>query len=129
MTPVHGDDMNESILDSVKKLIGLDQAYDAFNTDIIIHINSVLMLLNQLGVGNKGFSITGSEETWADFLGEDSDLHMVKSYVAMKTRLVFDPPTSGTVMEALKQSISEMEWRLNVHVDPDDTFVEENQNG
>lgn len=121
--------MNESILDSVKKLIGLDQAYDAFNTDIIIHINSVLMLLNQLGVGAKGFSITGSTETWSDFLGDVSELHMAKSYVAMKTRLVFDPPTNSTVMEALKQSISEMEWRLNVQVDPEDTFKEENQNG
>lgn len=117
--------MNDSILESVKKLIGLDSAYDAFDTDIIIHINSVLMLLNQLGVGTKGFSITGSTETWADFLGEDSKLHMAKSYVAMKTRLVFDPPTNGTVMEALKQSISEMEWRLNVQVDPETTFEDE----
>lgn len=117
--------MNESILNSVKKLIGLDSAYDAFNTDIIIHINSVLMLLNQLGVGEKGFSITGDTETWADFLGSDSDLHMAKSYVAMKTRLVFDPPTNSTVMESLKQSIAEMEWRLNVQVDPADTFEDE----
>lgn len=116
--------MNESILNSVKKIIGLDAAYDAFDVDIIIHINSVLMILNQLGVGVKGFSITGPNETWTDFLGESSQLHMVKSYVAMKTRLVFDPPTNGTIMEALKQSISEMEWRLNVHVDPDDTFEE-----
>ena len=111
--------MNESILNSIKKIIGLDSAYDAFDTDIIIHINSVLMLLNQLGVGVDGFSITGSTETWGDFLGDESKLHMAKSYVAMKTRLVFDPPTNGTVMEALKQSISEFEWRLNVEADPE----------
>lgn len=117
--------MNESILNSVKKLIGLDSAYDAFNTDIIIHINAVLMLLNQLGVGEKGFSITGATETWGDFLGDESDLYMAKPYVAMKTRLVFDPPTNSTVMESLKQSIAEMEWRLNVQVDPADTFEDE----
>lgn len=113
--------MNESILNSVKKLIGLDSAYDAFNQDIIIHINSVLMLLNQLGVGKTGFAITGPSETWSDFIDEDK-LPMVKSYVAMKTRMIFDPPTSGSVMSALKESIAEMEWRLNVHADPEDTF-------
>lgn len=113
--------MNESILDSVKKLVGLDSAYDAFDRDIIIHINSVLMLLNQLGIGAKNFTITGRSEMWSDFIDEDK-LPMVKSYVAMKTRMIFDPPTSGSVMSALKESIAEMEWRLNVHADPEDTF-------
>lgn len=113
--------MNESILNSVKKLIGLDSAYDAFNKDLIIHINSVLMLLNQLGVGKKGFTISGWAETWSEFIDEEQ-FPMVKSYVAMKTRMIFDPPTSGAVMSALKESIAEMEWRLNVHADPADTF-------
>lgn len=109
----------ESILLSIKKLVGLDAAYDAFDTDIIIHINSVLMILNQLGVGpDECYSISGPEDTWDDFLGDDPDLNLVKTYIANKVRLVFDPPTSGGAMDALKSVIDESEWRLNVQVDP-----------
>lgn len=112
--------MNEdSILLTIKKLVGLDAAYDAFDQDIIIHINYVMLILNQLGVGpDEVYSISGYDETWDDFLGDDPDLESVKSYIANKVRLVFDPPTTSGAMEALKNVIDESEWRLNVQVDP-----------
>lgn len=113
-------EMNEdSILLTIKKLVGLDAAYDAFDEDIIIHINYVMLILNQLGVGpDEVYSISGYDDTWDDFLGDDPDLESVKSYIANKVKLVFDPPTSGGAMDALKNVIDESEWRLNVQVDP-----------
>lgn len=109
----------ESILTSIKKLLGIPEEHEEFDTDIIIHINSVLMVLNQLGVGpDTGFSITGKTETWVDFIGYDPNLEMVKSYIYLKVRLLFDPPTNNSAMESMKQLISEYEWRINVAVDP-----------
>lgn len=118
--------MQESILLTVKKLIGLSEAYDAFDIDLIIHINSVLMILYQLGIGERDFEITGPDDTWEDFLGNDVEsLKAVRTYVVQKTRMVFDPPTNSNIMSALKDSIAEFEWRLNVQVDPEE--VEENE--
>lgn len=109
----------ESILLSVKKILGIEPDYTHFDVDLIIHINSILSVLYQLGVGNVPFAISDSGETWSDFLGEDSpQLNDVKTYVALRVRLLFDPPTVGAVMESLKQTISELEWRINVTVDP-----------
>lgn len=114
--------MNESILVSVKKLIGLGADYTIFDPDIIMHINSVFNVLNQLGIGPKGgFSISDESAVWGDFLGERTDLEAAKTYTALKVKLVFDPPTIGSVMEATKEVIKELEWRLNVQA--------ENQNG
>ena len=109
----------ESILNSIKKLLGIDETYEAFDTDIIMHINSVFSVLNQLGVGpEEGFYITGDTQTWTDFLGDRKDIELVKSYVYMKVRLIFDPPQSSAVMESMNRAISEFEWRANVAVDP-----------
>lgn len=109
----------DSILTSVKKLLGIAEAYTAFDRDIIIHINSVFMILNQLGVGpEKPFTIADSQATWADFIGEDGNIEGVRSYVFMKVRMIFDPPQSGIVAESMNNLIAEMEWRLNVAVDP-----------
>lgn len=113
----------ESILTSVKKMLGITEEYTHFDADIIMHINSVFMILQQLGVGPKeGFYIEDDTATWQEFLGDASRLHAVKSYMYLKVRLLFDPPASSTVMECMKQLISECEWRLNVAVDPEDTF-------
>lgn len=110
--------MNESILNSIKKLIGLPEDYDHFDVDIMIHINSVLATLNQLGVGPEGgFSITGASETWADFLQDEKVLDSVKSYVYLKVRLTFDPPFSPAVIESFKEMTAEYEWRLMVAVE------------
>lgn len=109
----------ESILTSTKKLLGIAEDYTHFDPDIIMHINSVLMVLTQLGVGpEEGFAITAANDNWKDFLGDDlSKLHMVKSYVYMKVRLLFDPPSSSTHMTAMNQSISEFEWRLKIQAE------------
>ena len=105
----------ESILTSIKKLLGIAEDYEAFDTDIMIHINSVFMILTQLGVGPaKGFRITGPYETWEEFVSDGIVADAVKTYVYLKVRLLFDPPTSSAVMDAINRSISEYEWRLNV---------------
>lgn len=111
--------MTESILTSVKKMLGIDEAYEHFDPDIIMHINSVLAILIQMGVGpSEGFSITGKDSTWSDFLGEDAaNLDGVKTYVYMKVRLIFDPPTSSAAIESMTRLASEFEWRLNVTAD------------
>ena len=104
----------DSILLTIKKGIGIDPSYEAFDPDIIMHINSVLFILTQEGIGPKeGFNITGQDETWEDFLGESSTkLSAVQSYITLKTRLLFDPPQSGTLNEQITKLISELEWRL-----------------
>lgn len=107
--------MEESILTSIKKILGITEDYEQFDTDIIMHINSVFMILQQLGVGpEEGFTITDKSTTWEDYLSDSTNLEAVKTYIGLKVRLLFDPPLSSTVMECMKQMISEMEWRLNV---------------
>ena len=110
--------MDDSILDSIKKILGMPPDYDAFDTDLVIHINSVFGILAQLGVGPAGgFSISDNTTLWKAYLGDSKDLEMVKSYIVLKVRLIFDPPTIGAVMDAMKEQIRELEWRLNVQVD------------
>ena len=107
--------MNDSILTSIKKLLGITEEYEHFDQDIIIHINSVFMILNQLGVGpSNGFSITDKTAIWSDFISEGANLESVKSYIYLKVRLLFDPPTTSAVMESMNRMISELEFRLNV---------------
>ena len=107
----------DSILTSVKKIIGISEEDESFDTDLIIHINSVLMILNQLGVGpSKCFRIEDEYTTWDEYITEDNDLDAVKTYMYLKVKLLFDPPLSSSVLEANKQLINELEWRLNVQV-------------
>lgn len=108
----------ESILTSIKKLLGITEDYEAFDTDIIIHINSALMVLNQLGIGEEGFTIDSSSETWDDFLGKSENVNAVKTLVYLRVRLAFDPPANSFVTSAIQEMIKEYEWRLNVQVDP-----------
>jgi hypothetical protein len=104
-----------SILESIKKLLGIEADYTDFDTDIIIHINSSIMALQQIGVGNVPFSVTSNIETWKDFLGEDLPyLEAVKTYVYIKVKLVFDPPTSSFVATSLESQKDELEWRFKV---------------
>lgn len=111
----------ESILSSIKKLLGIAEEYTHFDADIIMHINSVFSILTQLGVGPpNGFSITDKVAVWADFIQEEPKLEMIKSYMHLKVKLMFDPPISSAVMEAMNHMISELEWRINVAVDPGD---------
>ena len=108
----------DSILISIKKLLGIGQDQDSFDQDIIMHINTVFMILMQLGVGPKnGFKITSDAEIWSDFLPEGMPLEAVKSYMFLRVRQLFDPPTSSSVAEAANRQIEMLEWRLNVEVD------------
>lgn len=112
--------MNESIFESIKALLGPDASYDVFDRDILIHINTAISVLTQLGVGPaSGFMVTGSDETWDDFIGDDKTLQMVKSYIYMKVKMIFDPPANSSVLSAYQEACKEYEWRLNVEVDPD----------
>lgn len=105
----------ESILTSIKKLLGIVEEYDHFDADIIMHINSVFMILTQLGVGPpEGFMIEDETATWDDFLQGKHNVEAVKSYMNLKVRLLFDPPLSSAVIEAMNNMIKEYEWRLNV---------------
>lgn len=113
---------NESILTSIKKLLGIEESYTQFDLDIITHINSVFLILNQMGVGpDAPFYISDSTQTWTDFTEDITKLEMVKSYVYLKVRLLFDPPTSSALLDSMKNLINEYEWRLNIQVDPGDT--------
>ncbi len=113
-------EITESILTSIKKLLGIDANYTHFDADLIMHINSVFSILTQMGVGpTDGFFITGDEETWADFIINDpNSFLLLKSYVYLKVRLLFDPPLSSAVIESINRQISEFEWRLFVAADP-----------
>lgn len=111
--------MIDSILTSVKKLLtGLAESDTSFDDDIIIHINSALSILNELGMGEPGFRIEGKNETWEEFLGDLTHVDMVKSYVVLKVRLMFDPPSTATMVETYERRIQELEWRINAAVDP-----------
>lgn len=116
--------MNTSILNSIKKLLGLDPEYTPFDTDIIIHINTVLRILNQIGIGSKTFRVTEASQTWDQFLTgpDDTNLDDVITFVYLRVRLLFDPPTSGIATDAIKATIDELTWRLNVAVDPGTTL-------
>lgn len=107
-----------SILTSVKKMLGIAEEYDHFDSDIIMHINSVFAILTQLGVGPKeGFFIEDDTTSWSDFIQSNSLLNPVKSYMYLKVKLLFDPPISSSVIESTNRLISELEWRINVAAD------------
>lgn len=104
----------ESILTSIKKLLGIADEDTNFDTDVIIHINSVFSTLTQLGVGpTEGFTIKDDDAVWTDFISEDQ-FENVKTYVYLRVKLIFDPPLSSTVIASYEKQISELEWRLNV---------------
>jgi hypothetical protein len=108
----------DSVLTSIKKLLGIEEDYTHFDNDIIIHINSTLMTLNQIGVGpDKPVYVVSKANTWNDILGNTEDIEAVKTYIYLKVRMLFDPPASSFVLEAMKQQASEIEWRLNVQAE------------
>jgi hypothetical protein len=106
----------DSILNSVKKVLGLDEVDEGFDIDILMHINSMFMVLNQLGIGpENGFAIGGAEEVWADFIGDDAMLAAVKTYIWLRVRMLFDPPSTSFHIDAMQKQIAELEWRLNTY--------------
>ena len=111
-------DVQKSILLSVKKMLGLSSDYDVFDPELIIHINSVFGTLHQLGVGPEDqFRITSDEDVWSDFTTEGEEIDEVKTYVYLRVRLLFDPPSSSFVLSSFQEQLKELEWRLNVKSD------------
>jgi hypothetical protein len=107
--------VSDSILTSTKKVLGITEDYDAFDVDILMHINSAFATLHQLGVGSQTpFEVEDAEATWDTFLGGDKRLNSVKTYVYLKVRLVFDTPGTSYLIQAAERQIQELEWRLNV---------------
>lgn len=118
--------MSDSILTNVKKNLGIDEAYTAFDPDIIMYINTAFGTLAQLGLGpTGGFVIDDATSTWDEFIGTNNELNGVKTYVFLRVKLLFDPPQTSYVMTALNEERRELEWRLNVTrediswIDPD----------
>lgn len=114
----------DSILTSVKKLLGIAEEYTQFDQDIIMHINSVFLTLLELGVGPAdGFAIEDATSKWSEFIPDnDVLLNAVKSYMYLKVRMLFDPSLTSSVTDLMKEQAKEFEWRMNVMVDPADTF-------
>ena len=109
---------NDSILTSIKKLMGLTEEYDAFDQDILILINSVLFELEQIGVKAKdGFSLSDKTAVWSDYSDDDRLLNVLKPYIYMKTKLTFDPPTSSGALDSMNRIIDRFEWRINLYDD------------
>lgn len=108
----------DSILTSIKKLLGFEEDYEAFDTDLIIHINSAFATLHQLGVGpSTALAITDKSAQWSEFFGTTDNIQSVKTYVYLKVRLLFDPPETSYAREAFLKQANEYEWRLNVAVE------------
>lgn len=106
----------DSILDYVKKLLGPSGSHEFFDPDIIALINTVFMELNQIGIGpSKVFSIKDNTTTWDEFLSpDDHNFEAVKTYVYLRTKIIFDPPESSALLESINRQIDRLEWRLNV---------------
>ena len=110
--------MDTSILNSIKKMLGIEPDCSDFDMDIIIHINTVFSILTQIGVGpDNGFVISDATTNWSDYIGDTQMLELVKSYMYLKVKEIFDP-SSGGVGDAVTRAISELEWRISVMVDP-----------
>ena len=111
--------MQYSILMTIRKLVCGDPYADHFDTDLLVHINACFSILNQLGVGpENGFVVTDETQSWSSYSDNDRVLNMVKTYVTLKVKKIFDPPLTSSVLEAMDKEIKELEWRLNVAVDP-----------
>jgi hypothetical protein len=107
-----------SILDDTKAALGLASDYTPFDAEIIMHINSVLANLNQLGIGSDaGMEIVNKNNTWAELIGEENRLNHVKSYMYLKVKMLFDPPNTGYVLTAMEKQIDQAEWRITVAQD------------
>lgn len=105
--------MSDSVFLTVKSSLGVESDYTGFDADILLGINTAIMTLTQLGIGpTGGLVINGSEQNWTQLTGNETDMEALKTYVCLKTRMLFDPPSSSSILEAYKQALNEMEWRL-----------------
>ena len=113
----------DSILTTIKKMLGITEEYTQFDVDLIVHINSIISRLTQMGLGDStGFTISDKTAKWSDWI-TTKDLEPVKTYIYLRVKLLFDPPSNGTVAKSYEQIIKELEWCLFITVDP--PFIEE----
>jgi hypothetical protein len=126
--------MEQSILKSVKKVLGIEASDTSFDLDILIHINSAFATLNQLGIGpDDGFEIEDDDAEWSSFYGTDPRYNAIRTYVWLKVKTVFDPPQTSYAVEAVKEQIREHEWRLNAYretmewIDPNPPIIPEEE--
>lgn len=115
--------MIDGILDTIKKLLGIDEDDDSFDIDIIIIINSITPILGQMGIGpSNGYIVKSKEDKWSDYISDSKiNLEGVKNYIFIKTKLIFDPPTNSTTIESFNKVLSELEWRMMISVETDIT--------
>lgn len=107
----------ESILTSVKLVLNISEDYEHYDPDILMHINSVFMILRQIGIGpEEGFSIKDKTTTWGEYISTDK-IEAVKTYVGLKVKLIFDPPSSSIAVDAINRTLTELEWRLNLEME------------
>lgn len=106
--------MDQPILQIIKKLLGIDSSITVFDIDLITHINAVLMILEQLGVKLSHYILQSTEDCWADFTDDERLASWLNTYIYLKVRLIFDPPSTSFVIDAIQKQIAELEWRLNV---------------
>lgn len=104
--------MEKSILNTAKKVLGMDETFSAFDEDVLVHVNAAFAILNQLGVGTPDFVVQNNSQYWDDFSTDAGIQHQARTYVILKTRLGFDPPTTSFHLQAVKDQIQEYEWRL-----------------
>ena len=109
--------VTNSVLNTIKQMIGPSQLYDGFDTDLIVHINSVLMILAQMAVVPEGTKITDENDIWTDLIGDRQDLEAIKSYIYIKVKMVFDPPANSTTLQAFEKQATEYEWRMHAFSD------------
>lgn len=105
---------NDSILLTIAKMLGYDDSYDVFHSEIMVYINMAINVLEQLGVGEDGFVLTDPNSTWDEFLADMDKLESVKTYIYIRVKLMHDPPANATLVKILEDSSKELEWRLNV---------------
>lgn len=112
--------MLESILGSVKQMLGIDQSDTSFDNELIMYTNGALMVMTQLGVGpSGGFTITSASEEWTDLLGDRTDLNLVFTAIYLRVRLIFDPPQNSFLVAAIENQITEYDWRIEAWHKPE----------
>lgn len=104
--------ITNSVLNTIKKMLGPSELYEGFDTDIIVHINSVLMSLAQMAIVEEGTKITDENDIWSDVIGDRTDLEAIKSYIYIKVKMLFDPPANSTILQSLEKQAAELEWRM-----------------
>lgn len=113
--------MSESMLNTIKVMLNIENNCDAFDTEIVAYINSALFTLSQLGIGpEEGFSITGLDEVWSDYIPPTMNLTAVQTFIKLKVQLLFDPPSNSFVVDAINKQIDELAWRLCLEAEQSD---------